>query len=297
LGDSLYTNPLLMGFAWQKGWLPLEKYALIRAIELNNVAIENNKIAFEWGCRAAVNLAEVQALCKPAQVITFHKKDSLEQMVAKRVEFLSAYQDSAYAMRYSAFVDRVKAAEATLGSTQLTEAVARYLFKLMAIKDEYEVARLHTDKRFHDKIAAQFEGDYKLAFHLAPPLIAKANEKGELIKQRFGPWMKHGFAFLAKLKGLRGGAFDIFGKTEERRMERQLLADYEAQISEAIAKLSADNHATVIELARIPEDIRGYGHVKERHVKAVAPKRDAILAKLRSGVVAATKATKATKAA
>ena len=153
-----------------------------------------------------------------------------------------------------------------------TEAVARYLFKLMAYKDEYEVARLHTDKLFHEKIAAQFEGDYKLNFHLAPPAIAKKNDKGELIKQPFGPWMLTVFGMLAKLKGLRGGAFDIFGRTEERKTERALIGEYRACIDELLQTLSAERLAQATEIARIPEDIRGYGHVKERHLAAARAK-------------------------
>src|SRR5882672_1642250 len=203
----------MLGYAWQKGRIPLSHASLMRAIELNGVQIDNNKAAFEWGRRAAHDLAAVQALLKPAAVIEFVKKPSLADMVAKRIEFLTGYQDAAYAAQYQAFVEKVRAAEAPLSSTKLTEAVARYLFKLMAYKDEYEVARLHTDKAFLDKIASQFEGDYKLNYHLAPPLLAKKNDKGELVKQPFGPWMLSAFRLLAKLKGLRGGAFDIFGKT------------------------------------------------------------------------------------
>ena len=149
LGDCIYTNPLMLGYAWQQGRVPLSHAALMRAIELNGVQVDNNKAAFEWGRRCAHDLAAVQALFKARQVIQFVKKPSLDEMVATRVEFLTGYQDAAYAARYKAFVDKVRAAEAPLGSTKLSEAVARYLFKLMAYKDEYEVARLHTDRRLH----------------------------------------------------------------------------------------------------------------------------------------------------
>ena len=206
LGDSIYTNPLMLGYAWQQGRVPLGHAALMRAIELNGVQVDNNKAAFEWGRRCAHDLAAVQALFKARQVIQFVRKPSLDEMVSKRVDFLTGYQDAAYAGQYKAFVDKVRAAEAPLGTTRLTEAVARYLFKLMAYKDEYEVARLHTDKSFTDKIEALFEGDYKLVHHLAPPAIAKKNERGELIKQPFGPWMRTAFGVLARLKGLRGTA-------------------------------------------------------------------------------------------
>ena len=246
--------------------------------------VVNNKAAFEWGRRCAHDLAAVQALFQAAQVIQFVKKPSLAEMVAKRVEFLTGYQNAAYASEYQAFVEKVKAAEAKLGtSTKLSEAVARYLFKLMAYKDEYEVARLHTDKAFTDKIANMFEGDYKLVHHLAPPLTAKKNAKGELVKQPFGPWMRSAFGVLAKMKGLRGTALDIFGKTEERRMERALIAEYRACIDELLSRLSADNLALAVEIARIPEEIRGYGHVKERHLKAARPKWDGLMAQWRAG--------------
>jgi len=177
----------------------------------------------------------------------------------------------------------VQTAEARLGTTtRLTEAVARYLFKLMAYKDEYEVARLHTDKAFMDKIAAQFEGDFKLVHHLAPPLSAAKNEKGELVKKPYGPWMRNAFGLLAKMKGLRGTAFDVFGKTEERRTERALIVEYRACIDELLAGLTADKLALAVEIARIPEDIRGYGHVKERHLKAARAKWNGLMAQWRS---------------
>ena len=175
VGDSLYTNPLMLGYAWQKGRVPLSHAALMRAIELNGVQVENNKLAFEWGRRAAHDLAAVQALTKPAQVIEFVKKTvNLDEMIAKRVEFLTAYQDAAYAQTYKAFVDKVRAVEAPLNTKKLTEAVARYLFKLMAYKDEYEVARLHSDPAFLAKVASQFEGDYTLEL---PPRAAADREE------------------------------------------------------------------------------------------------------------------------
>ncbi len=284
VGDSLYTNPLMLGYAWQKGRVPLSHAALIRAIELNNVQVENNKLAFEWGRRAAHDLAAVQALLKPAQVIEFVKKTAnLDDMIAKRVEFLTGYQNAAYAQQYKAFVEKVRAAESTLDSKKLTEAVTRYLFKLMAYKDEYEVARLHTDKTFLDKVAAQFEGDYTLNYHLAPPLTAKKNDKGELQKSKFGPWMQTGFRLLSQLKGLRGTALDVFGRTEERKTERALIGEYRASIDELLRTLNASNLALATDIARIPEDIRGYGHVKERHLHAARPKWAALMNEWRAG--------------
>ena len=277
IGDSIYTNPLMLGFAWQKGRVPLTHAALMRAIELNGVQVDNNQAAFEWGRRCAHDLASVQALFKAAQIIEFVKKPSLSEMLIKRVAFLTAYQNAAYAQTYQAFVDKVRAVEAPLGKTTLTEAVTRYLFKLMAYKDEYEVARLHTDTGFLNRVNAMFEGDFKLNYHLAPPLMASKNDKGELQKQQFGPWMLTGFRLLAKLKGLRGTPFDVFGRTEERKVERALIAEYRSSIEEVLASLKPENHAAALEIARIPELIKGYGHVKARHLATARPQWAALM--------------------
>ncbi|MFZ2650343.1 MAG: indolepyruvate ferredoxin oxidoreductase family protein [Burkholderiaceae bacterium] len=287
VGDSIYTNPLMLGYAWQKGRVPIGRAALMRAIELNGVQPENNKAAFEWGRHCAHDLPAVQALLQSAQVIQFLKKPSLAEMVATRVEFLRGYQDEAYAARYESFVTQVREAEsrAQAGSTKLSEAVARYLFKLMAFKDEYEVARLHTDPAFIAGIAAQFEGDYKLSYHLAPPMIAKRDAHGHLVKQPFGPWMLTAFAFLAKLKGLRGTAFDVFGRSAERRQERALIEEYRGCVEELLNTLSAPRLAQAVEIARIPEEIRGYGHVKERHIAAARVKWQTLTAAWRASAV------------
>ncbi|MEO6973544.1 MAG: indolepyruvate ferredoxin oxidoreductase family protein, partial [Rhodoferax sp.] len=281
MGDAIYTNPMMLGYAWQKGWIPLGLESLTRAIELNAVAVDNNKAAFEWGRRAAHDPQSVAQLVSPGQVIEFKKRTSLDDMVATRVEFLTGYQNAAYAAQYTAFVGKVRQAESKLGKTQLTEAVARYLFKLMAYKDEYEVARLHTDTAFLGKIQRMFEGDFKLNYHLAPPLFAKRNEKGELQKRPFGPWMLTAFKVLARLKGLRGTALDVFGKTEERRTERALIGEYRASVEEVLKSLSAANHAMAVEIARIPEQIRGYGHVKARHLIVAREQWNALLAQWR----------------
>ena len=287
MGDTLYANPMLLGYAWQKGWVPLDYASLMRAIELNNVAIENNKTAFEWGRRAAHDLAAVQKLASPGQVIEFKKRETVESLVKSRVDFLTGYQNAAYAEQYRAFVEQVQKAEATAtGKTALTETVARYLFKLMAYKDEYEVARLHTDTTFLDRVNGMFEGDFILHYHLAPPIIAKKNSKGQLQKQKFGPGMLTGFKMLAKLKGLRGTALDIFGRTEERKTERALIGEYRASIEEVIASLTATNHATALEIASLPEQIRGYGHVKERNLAAARVRWAELLAKWRDPLAA-----------
>jgi indolepyruvate ferredoxin oxidoreductase len=288
MGDTIYINPMILGYAWQKGWIPLQKESLMRAIELNAVAIEQNKTAFEWGRRAASDPASMQSLLGPApgvQVIEFKKRESLDSLVERRVEFLTGYQNASYAADYKAYVDKVRTREQAMGAPKhlpLTEAVARYLFKLMAYKDEYEVARLQTDPAFHARIASMFEGDYKLNYHLAPPMIAKKNDKGELQKQKFGPGMLTAFKVLAKLKGLRGTALDVFGRTEERRTERALIGEYRASIDEVLAGLNAANHATAVDIARIPEQIKGYGHVKERNLRAARQKWQQLVAQFRN---------------
>jgi indolepyruvate ferredoxin oxidoreductase len=283
LGDSIFTNPLMLGYAWQKGRIPLGRDALMRSIELNGVQVDKNKQAFEWGRRCAHDLASVQAQFAAAKVIEFVKKPSLVQTVQRRVDFLTGYQDAAYAAQYAAVVDRVKAAEAALGGTRLADAVARNLFKLMAYKDEYEVARLHTDPAFLAKLADQFEDGFKLKYHLAPPLLAAKNAKGELVKKTYGGWMKSAFGVLARFKGLRGTAFDVFGYTEERKTERALIVEYRALVDELLHSLSAERLADAVALASLPEEIRGYGHVKERHLAKARAKRDAMLAAWRAG--------------
>jgi indolepyruvate ferredoxin oxidoreductase len=285
LGDGIYTNPFVLGFAWQKGWIPLAYETLVRAIELNGVSIDANKRAFEWGRAAAHDPEAVKRAAggSAAQVIEFKRAPTLEEIVARRVEFLTGYQNAAYAQRYKDLVERVRKVESDrLQSSKLAEAVARYYFKLLAIKDEYEVARLHSDPAFRDRIAAMFEGDYKLNFHLAPPPLAKPDPvTGKPKKMRFGPWMLTAFGLLAKLKGLRGTALDLFGRTEERRMERALTGEYEKLVDELLGKLAADNHAVAIELASIPEEIRGYGHVKAQHLEKAREKQAELLARFR----------------
>ncbi|MBU4519332.1 MAG: indolepyruvate ferredoxin oxidoreductase family protein, partial [Gammaproteobacteria bacterium] len=230
--------------------------------------------AFEWGRRAAFNPQAVAALVTPAgagaQVIQFKKRESVAELIARRVEFLTGYQNAAYAADYQHFVEKVRAVEAPLGKSTLTAAVARYLFKLMAYKDEYEVARLHSDPAFHARLASQFEGDFKLRVHLAPPILGKKNQKGEPVKQKFGPYMFTAFRWLAKFKGLRGTALDIFGRTEERRAERALIGEYRSAIEELLDTLDAGNHALALEIASVPEQIKGYGHVKARNLAAAS---------------------------
>ncbi|MEY4491561.1 MAG: hypothetical protein RLY41_1367, partial [Pseudomonadota bacterium] len=278
LGDSLFVNPMLLGFAWQKGWIPLGLDALMRAMELNAVAVEQNQTAFAWGRHCAAHGDAVQAMLAPAQVVQFHKPAGLDAVIERRVAFLTDYQNAAYAQRYLAVVQRVRSAETALHHTQLTDAVARNLFKLMAYKDEYEVARLHTNPTFLQKVKDMFEGDYTLNYHLAPPLLAQRNDKGELTKQKFGSWMLMCFQCLKHLKVLRGTVWDVFGYTEERRMERALIDQYIDTLDMVVAKLDPHHHALAIELARIPEQIKGFGHVKARHVAAACQKWEALKA-------------------
>ena len=287
MGDTIYTNPMLLGYAWQKGWIPLSQASLTRAIELNAVAVEQNKTAFEWGRRAAHDASAFQSLLNPGQVVAFTKRSSVDELITKRVEFLTDYQNAAYAQDYAAFVQKVRLVDEAVGekSLALTQAVARYLFKLMAYKDEYEVARLHTDARFHARINAMFEGDFKVHYHLAPPLIAKKNARGELLKQQFGPWMLTVFKVLARFKGLRGTALDLLGRTEERRTERALIAEYRATLDEVLVGLTdasrESRYAVALEIARIPELIRGFGHVKERNLQAARQNRTALMTQFR----------------
>jgi indolepyruvate ferredoxin oxidoreductase len=279
MGDSIATNMFMLGYAFQKGFVPLSEASLIKAIELNGVSVAFNKAAFNWGRTAAHDLASVTKLTTPAKVIEFKRIQTLDDIVAKRVELLTAYQDANYAKQYKSFVDQVRAEEAKLGkSTRLTEAVARYYYKLMAYKDEYEVARLYTDGAFQQKVAGMFEGDIKLKFHLAPPLMAKHDAQGHLIKKEYGPWMMKAFGVLAKFKGLRGTALDVFGYTAERKSERALIGEYRDTVTGLLPRLTADNLTQAVAIASIPEDIRGYGHVKERHLLAAKQKEASLLA-------------------
>jgi indolepyruvate ferredoxin oxidoreductase len=269
LGDAIGANLMLVGYAWQKGWLPLSKDAILRAIEVNGVAVAFNSRAFNLGRHVAHDAGSVEALAGETSRPVL---DSLDAIVAHRAAFLTDYQDAAYAERYRQAVARVRAAEALVvpGQDALALAAARYLFKLMAIKDEYEVARLYSGEAFKRQLDAEFESFERLEVHLAPPLLASRDARtGQPKKQRYGPWMLKAMRVLARLKGVRGTRWDLFGRTAERRMERQLLADYEAMLEEVAGSLTPANHRVAVELARLPEHIRGFGHVKERHVREV----------------------------
>ncbi|MGK5074353.1 indolepyruvate ferredoxin oxidoreductase family protein [Janthinobacterium sp. ZB1P44] len=284
MGDSIAANLFMLGYAWQKGRIPLTEAALLRAIELNGVGIESNKKSFLWGRRAAVDVRRVTQIATPSQAIIVQLPQSLDSVIKKRVEFLTAYQNAAYADGYLTLVKQVRDRENTLGLGQkLSTAVAKSYFKLLAYKDEYEVARLYTDGRFVEQLQQQFEGNFSVKFNLAPPLFAKKDAKGHLVKAEFGSWMWRAFKLLAKAKGLRGGTFDVFGYTAERKMERALIVEYRELLASMLVNLTADNLATCVELASLPEKIRGFGHVKEAAVTTYRKDKARLLAVLADG--------------
>jgi indolepyruvate ferredoxin oxidoreductase len=287
LGQSLGANMFLLGYAYQIGALPLTAVAVERALELNGEAVAMNVAAFRWGRRAALDLAAVETLVAPtAPDPALKLSQSFDEMVTRRVDFLTAYQDAAYAARYRALVDKATAAEAARAPDKcgLAGAVARYLFKLMAYKDEYEVARLYSDGAFARQVRETFDGDnLRLNIHLSPPLLAPTDKAGRPRKIVFGPWFIGVLRVLARLKRLRGTALDIFGHTAERKAERKLIADYEAMLDEVLAKLTSDNHHVAVGLAAIPEKIRGFGHIKMRHLAAAKADEAALLEQFRAG--------------
>jgi len=275
LGDSLASNLFTVGYAFQKGWLPLSGEAIEQAIIINGVAIDFNKHAFIWGRRAAHDLAAVKALLGP--VAENKAAPTPDQIMDLRISELTAYQNPAYARRYSELVARMEKIEAekTPGLTGLSEAVGESYFKLLATKDEYEVARLFSDGRFAKRLAEQFEGPVTLKFHLAPPLLGPR-------KRIYGPWMMAAFKVLAGLKGLRGTAFDIFGYAAERKLERRLIRDYETLLGEIAGALSPDNHACAIALAAHPMSIRGFGSVKASAARKADTERQRLLEEFRN---------------
>ncbi len=279
LGDSIATNLFMLGYAYQRGLIPVSSEAIFKAIELNGVAIDMNKSAFDWGRRAVLDMEAVRRAAESTAV----ERDmpaTLEEIVAHRSRELTAYQNGKYAIRYQALVETVRKAEKekAAGMTGLAEAVARYGYKLMAYKDEYEVARLYTDGRFEHQLQNAFQGDFELKFHLAPPILTKLNqETGLRDKRTYGGWIFSAMRVLAKLKFLRGTSFDFCGWSGERRMERQLAAKYETTMLEVANGLNHDNHALALQIANVPERIRGYGHVKEKHLELANHEREALL--------------------
>ena len=285
VGDTIATNMFMAGYAWQKGLIPLSAEAIDQAIELNGAAVAANRKAFNWGRRAAHEPEAVNELLDDLQGAVLERRpETLEQLIDHRARFLTDYQNDAWAARYRAAVQRIHDLDLPMERRMaLTDAVARGLFKLMSYKDEYEVARLYTETGFQDRIARQFEGDVKIRFHLAPPAFARRDpHTGRLKKQVFkGWWIWPAMGLLRRMKGLRGGWLDVFGKTAERRMERQLIADYETMLGGIAEGLTAGNYDIAVGLARLPDLIRGYGHVKEENVAAAKAQEAEMLAAFR----------------
>lgn len=295
-GDAMATNNFMVGVAYQAGTIPLKAESIEAAIKASGVGVEQSVAAFRWGRMAMVDrefvLAEIAKYTpkttKPelsaaarAIVDSVGADGETRRLLEVRVPDLISYQNESYAKRYADVVKRVVAAEAKAapGKTALAQAAARYLYKLMAYKDEYEVARLHTDPAFLAQLDAMFPHGYSFKYNLAPPAISKRDPvTGHLIKRQFGSWMRSAFSLLAPLKGLRAGPLDFFGKTEERRHERQMIEDYIAELDMIIAKLTSANHAAAVALASVPDEIRGYGHVKEKSVAEAKQLRDQRLA-------------------
>lgn len=276
MGNAIYANILLLGFAWQRGLIPVSEAALTRAIELNGTAVDMNLRAFNWGRRAAHDPAGIAAFL-PAPAVP--PAPTFAALLADRVHRLADYQDAALAQRYRARIEQVRLHPAA--DDALAETVARNYFKLLAHKDEYEVARLHAGTDFLDRVAAQFEGDYTLRFHLAPPLLARPDPTtGRIAKRRYGAWMMTAFRWLAKARKLRGTRWDIFARSPERKLARQLLAEYEDDLALILARLAAGNLAAAQELAGWPDRVRGYGHVREQSALAGRQLRERARAKL-----------------
>ena len=284
LGDTLGANMFIVGYALQRGWLPVGREAIERAIELNGAAVDFNRQALALGRLAAAEPALLEEPLPAGRVESPGAKGSgVAELVRTREQFLSEYQDAAYAARYAALVARARAAEerATPSKTAFAESVARFYFKLLAYKDEYEVARLHAGAAFQSQLAGMFEGSFRIRFHLAPPGLAR-RDGGAPRKREFGAWMLPVFRILARLRFLRGTAFDPFGRSTERRAERRLIAQYEALIAELSEGLTLARHDLAVELASLPEQIRGYGHVKAKHLEAATARQTSLLAHWRA---------------
>ncbi len=282
-GNSIATNIMMIGYAAQQGLLPVSVEAILRAIEINGVAIDANKLAFDWGRRFAAFPAEVTQLLAKAHA-TPHEPDNLETMISRRTDFLKDYQNATLAKRYRDLLERVRAKEKELGKAhELSISVARNYFRLLSYKDEYEVARLFTNGEFEKRIGEQFEGDFKLKYHLAPPIFGgKLLPNGRHKKRQYGPWMFTAFKLLAKLKILRATPLDMFGYSQERKMERRLIGDYEMMIEEILSSLNSENHSIAVELANVPDAIRGFGPVKAAGAEKAEAAKAELLGRYRS---------------
>jgi indolepyruvate ferredoxin oxidoreductase len=294
LGDTLAANMFIVGYALQQGWLPLGPASIERAIELNGAAVTFNLRALALGRLAAADPACFAAMLGPTE--SAPSDATFDSLVSSRVAFLTGYQNAAYAGRYAALVARVAEREAACvpGEQGLATAVARYYFKLLAYKDEYEVARLHAGTAFRAQLASTFSGPMRLRFHLAPPWLARG-AKPE--KREFGGWLMPLFGLLAAFRFLRGTALDPFGRAPERRRERALITEYEALVTELCAGLTPARHALAVELASVPEHIRGYGHVKARHLAVATARQAELLRRWRDATTGASGATALGRAA
>ena len=287
MGDAVFANVIMLGFAWQMGLVPVSHAALAQAIVLNGVAVEANHRAFLLGRIAAAKPDALGEMLrsKPAAAQT------LEEIIARREAFLTGYQDAAYAARYRTSVERMQAAEAPLGGSTLAEAVAKSLFRLMAYKDEYEVARLHVEAGFAARLRGEFEGDFRIVHHLAPPFLAAGTDaRGRPLKRAFGPWIRLPFRLLARMKRLRGTALDPFGRTAERRMERELIVWFEGLAARAAAEVTPVTRDAWAAVLAMPQQIRGYGPVKEEAAAKVRREVDAALGRLEAGNAARAEA-------
>ena len=283
-GDTIAANFFMIGIALQKGYLPISLEAIERAIELNARSVEMNKQALHRGRQYAVDQAsidrEVRSKFTADDDSNTTANHTLQDRVELRAKVLVRYQNNAYAERYRKLVQQSLQAEESKapGMQGFADAVARYYYKLLTYKDEYEVARLYSEADFRKKLEQQFEGDYQIRFHMAPPIIGKKdNVTGLPVKTTFGPWMERMLPLLAKFKLLRGTPFDPFGRSDDRKLERKLIHQYEQIVNEIMSGLTADNHRLAIELASYPEFIRGYGHIKRQHVEEIQPKVDDLL--------------------
>ncbi len=297
LGDSIAANLFLLGFAWQQGLVPVSEHALQEAIDLNGVSVSFNKQAFLWGRRCAAQQDRLLQMLAAQSPPPAPRLQHFADIVSDRVLRLSQYQNAAYAESYRARVERIHALDPRADEPDsISVAVARNLYKLMAYKDEYEVARLYTDKAFLEQLQQRFAGNYTLRFNLVPPMISKRDpHTGHFLKREFGAWMMPAFRALARLRFLRGTALDIFGRSAERKQERADIQDYLRLLDEVCPKLDSSNYSTVLELAQLPASLRGFGHVKDHNREQLRVRQSALMKRLLDD--AGTKAVKIVNAA
>ena len=293
LGDSLYANALMLGYAWQKGWIPLSQAALLKAMTLNGTQVERNHDAFTWGRHAAHDMVAVRRIALPGRPVVFVQRPSynLDATLAQRQAYLKKYQNAAYAERYVSFVRRVQGVEQPLGSGEkLSVAVAQQLFRLMAYKDEYEVARLHTDAAWTAQLESAFAKGARLSYHFSPPWLSRAAPGHTPGKVQIGAWVRPLLHLMAAFRGLRGSWLDPFARSDERRAERAWIQRYRQAIDEVLSGLNRDNLNLALRIARVPQDIRGFGHIKQAAMATAERQLQALLAQWRGGPPAPTPA-------